>query len=285
MDYRFLSEADMPRMYTAFLESFADYFVQMSMSETQFAEHLANNGVRHDCSVGAFDGEQMVGILLNGIDDWQDILTAYDAGTGVIPAYRGQGIAGHMLEFAMPLLREQGIKQCLLEVIRDNTPAIKVYRRLGFTETRSLECIRLAPEVELPRKRPADLEIEIHTAPYWDELKEFWDWHPAWQNSIESIERNFQNFMALIAVIDELTVGYVILNPNTGGLAQLAVDRYNRRQGVATSLLRACRSVVGPEQPLSMINIDGNAAETLAFFDHCGFERTVGQYEMVLPLV
>jgi ribosomal protein S18 acetylase RimI-like enzyme len=284
MNYRFLTEADLPQMYATFLEAFADYFVQMAMSEAQFVEHTTNNGVRYDCSVGAFDGDKMVGILLNGIDLWQAVLTAYDAGTGVIPAYRGQGVAGAMLEFALPTLREREVKQCLLEVIRENEAAIKVYRRLGFVETRPLECIRLAPEVELPHKWPDGLEIEIHTAPDWEEFKYFWDWYPAWQNSIESIERQSQNFMTLVAVIDDESVGYIVLNPGSGGLAQLAVDHTARGQGIATSLLRACRKVVGPEQALSMINIDGNAAETLAFFKQRGFEPTVGQYEMVLAL-
>jgi ribosomal protein S18 acetylase RimI-like enzyme len=284
MNYRFLIEADLPQMHATFLEAFADYFVQMSMSQAQFAQHSANNGVRYDCSVGAFDGEKMVGILLNGVDNWQGELTAYDAGTGVIPAYRGRGIAGAMLEFALSALRDQGIAQCLLEVIRANEAAIKVYRRLGFVETRPLECIRLRPEVNLPLKPLIGLEINLETTPDWDELRRFWDWQPAWQNAIEAIERNPQHFMIPVASIGQDCVGYAVINPITAGLAQLAVAPSARGRGIGTRLLRACREVTGPDRLLSMINIDGNATETLAFFERRGFEPTIGQYEMTLRL-
>lgn len=50
----------------------------------------------------------------------------------VAPAYRGQGIATRMLETLLEEGRNQGIRDFTLEVRVSNTPAIRVYEKLGF---------------------------------------------------------------------------------------------------------------------------------------------------------
>lgn len=46
--------------------------------------------------------------------------------------YRGKGIAYKMLLFAMAETRKEGIEAFTLEVRSSNTPAIKLYEKLGF---------------------------------------------------------------------------------------------------------------------------------------------------------
>ena len=80
----------------------------------------------------------MVGYTLNGFGLWNGKQTAYDAGTGVIPGFRNQGIGKNMFEFLLPKLREIGIEQMLLEVIEKNENALKLYQNLGFENSRKL---------------------------------------------------------------------------------------------------------------------------------------------------
>ena len=292
--YRFLTEDDLSAMHSTFATAFADYYVDMSLTQDQFVAHLTDTGVQYNCSVGAFAETTMVGLLLNGVGDWQGTLTAYDAGTGVIPGYRGQGIAGTMLRFAAPQLREQGINHYLLEVIQANEPAIRAYHKLGFVETRTLQCISrqagssdlyLSTEsMQTKQTGQPSLEIRPITQPDWALLQSFWDWQPAWQNSLESIRRMSVRPEIIGVLAGETCLGYAVYWPNLGRIAQLAVAKSHRRRGVGSLLIQAIQERTTPDKALSMINIEGEAQETLAFFATQGFQETVSQYEMCLTL-
>ena len=47
--------------------------------------------------------------------------------------YRGKGIASELFEALLTELKAQGIKKLFLEVEHDNTPAIGLYEKLGFS--------------------------------------------------------------------------------------------------------------------------------------------------------
>ena len=76
--------------------------------------------MHYDCSVGAYDGDKMVGLTFVGLDDWLGEKAAFDAATGIIPGYRGQGVAKAMFEFILPRLKERGVSRFLLEVLQSN---------------------------------------------------------------------------------------------------------------------------------------------------------------------
>lgn len=69
----------------------------------------------------------------------------------VHPAYRGQGIAGQLLEASLRDAQERGALWVILEVQRDNLAAQRLYRRLGF------EVYDATAHLRLPaRKRPVE---------------------------------------------------------------------------------------------------------------------------------
>ncbi len=308
-DYRFLSPADMPRLRAAFNQAFADYFVTLQLSEEQLASHLSGTAVRLDLSVGAFVGEEMVGLLLNGVDVWQGLLTAYDAGTGVVPAHRGRGVAGEMFRFAVPRLKESGVRRCVLEVINENEPAIKAYRELGFAPTRELICFKRSavslgqpaaadgpgPAAGQPSPAPSGpgpaaagdalpLRVEEVRDPAWEAWQAFWDWHPSWQNSPGSVARLAWRCTTLGAFHRGECVGYVVLVPSSGRILQLAVAPEWRRRGVGARLLRSVRAQVAGDRDLSIINVDASAQPTLDFLRANGFAPTIRQHEMARTL-
>lgn len=237
----------------------------------------------------------MVGLLLNGVDTWGGQLTAYDAGTGVVPAHRGRGMARAMFRFAVPKLREAGVRRCLLEVIKENEPAIRAYRELGFAPTRELQCLkrpadspfRAGAAGDAPPARASErpsLRIEDVREPVWDLWSSFWDWQPSWQNSPGSIARLSGRWTTLGAFHEGHCVGYVVFVPSTGRIMQIAVAADWRRRGVGARLLRSVRAQVAADRDLSIINVDETAQETLAFLRAGGFVPTIGQYEMALAL-
>ncbi len=53
----------------------------------------------------------------------------------VIPARRGQGLGRDLARNALQLGFARGARKCFLEVAIDNTPAVNLYRSLGFAAT------------------------------------------------------------------------------------------------------------------------------------------------------
>jgi RimJ/RimL family protein N-acetyltransferase len=53
-------------------------------------------------------------------------------GVYVTPAWRGQGVAGALLEACIDWARKQGVTVVKLGVVTSNTPAIRCYARCGF---------------------------------------------------------------------------------------------------------------------------------------------------------
>lgn len=284
MEYHSFSEADIPALHKTHNLAFSDYSVDMQMPEEVMRRNWLHNGVRLDLSMGAWTEGELVGFIMNGIGDWQGRLTAYDAGTGVVPAHRGRGVAGDLFRAAVPLLKGAGVTQYLLEVIQSNEPALKVYRGLGMRETRALDCLRCPPERRpAAGPVPAPAEVRKLETPDWVLLRTFWDWEPSWQNSVAALERHAGPRTVLGAFCDGRCTGYLVVGPG-GGIPQFAVERAWRRRGIGRQLLAAAWERVPQDRPLTMINVDAGAKDTLAFLAAQGFESFTGQFEMVMDL-
>jgi ribosomal-protein-alanine N-acetyltransferase len=58
----------------------------------------------------------------------------------VLPQYRRKGIGEALITEAMEGMRRYSAKQCFLEVRITNTPAVDLYKKLGFQVTRTIHC-------------------------------------------------------------------------------------------------------------------------------------------------
>jgi len=278
ISYRFLCAADFIPLYECFLEAFSDYQVDMQMSREQFEQRITRDGVRLEISAGAFDNGKMIGFYMNGFGSWQGKQTAYDAGTGVIPEYRGGGVAKELFAFLVPQLKEVGIAQYLLEVLSENERAVALYRKLGFVETRVLAVFRSDEQVTSFAELP-DVSLREVEEPDWTLFESFWDGYPSWQNSSAAVERVVERTI-LGAFVGDKCVGYGVVFRPSGNLMQLAVAREYQRRGIGSRILAA----LSPGEALKVNNIDESLKGTLAFFEANKFKIVLKQYEMVKAL-
>jgi|ERR1700741_624094 len=277
--YRLLTTADFHSLYECFLYAFSDYQVELKMSEEQFEQRIKRDGVELELSAGAFDGERMIGFYINGRGPWQGKLTAYDAGTGVVPDHRRRGVAEGLFDFMVPRLKESGLTQYLLEVITSNERAVALYRKLGFEEMRTLAVLRANEAVKIL----ADVEgvsIRSMDEPDWGLFRAYWDGEPSWQNSVDAVERVGNQCEIVGAFVNEKCVGYGIVLKRSGILMQLAVAPGFRRRGIGRSLL----AVLSRDRILKTNNVDEKLNGTLAFYQATGFEIILRQFEMVRAL-
>lgn len=279
--HRLLSDEDFHSLYDCFLTAFSDYEVDMRMSPEQFRQRIVRDGVRLDLSAGAFDGERMVGFYINGAGEWQGKSTAYDAGTGVIPESRGRGVAKELFAFLERRLKEANVVQYLLEVLTSNVPAMTLYRKLGFEDTRRLAVFRSEPQKSTKgTKTDEDISINPIEQPDWKLFQSFWDGQPSWQNSSDAIERIGSERSIIGAFVDDVCVGYGVAFSPAVSLMQLAVSPEHRRRGIGSAILGALEG----SKTLKINNIDEDLTAALAFYEAKGYKQVLSQHEMMKTL-
>jgi ribosomal protein S18 acetylase RimI-like enzyme len=283
----FLAENQFQQIAQTFDEAFADYYLKSTRKADEWLyDRAVKNAVEYDCSVGAFDGDRMVGFTLIGIDDWQGNPAAFDAGTGIVPDYRGRGLAQQMFDFAVPKLRERGVKKFLLEVLQVNEPAIKAYQKSGFKITRELDCLGLDRKSFRP-DNTSSKALQIRSVPqaqvptYCD----FADWQPSWENSFAAVARIPDNVIINGAFLDDQPVGLLAYYPLLNWIMSLVVSKEYRRQGIATALLtHFIENFDSHHAQINLVNVDRSDHGMLSFLEKMGFKLYTSQYEMELDL-
>lgn len=267
------------KLLEVFNLSFSDYVVPFCLTKEQLEDKIKSDSIKLEFSVGAFENNQLIAFILHGYDTIDNLKIVYNAGTGVIPAKRGNKLTAKLYEYILPILHENDIDKLLLEVTTTNEPAIQTYKNIGFEIIRELNCYKGSLNII---NTDNDFEIRELNAYDWQKLQSFWDLKPSWQNSVTAVEK-LKNANISIGIYDEeKLLGYTIFNPKIKRIHQLSVDKNYRRKGVGRQLLAHIATNYGKD--ISAINIDNTSEETLNFFKDIGMDIYIQQYEMELPL-
>ncbi len=277
-----LQSVDRSQVHAAFLEAFADYSMgsPAGLSEERLLLRMRKNAVDYDLSVAAYNDGRMVGFTLIGVDAWGGRLTAYDAGTGIVPAFRGQGLARRMFDRALAPLRERGVEFFVLEVLQNNEPAIKAYRKAGFEISRELRSYVADTAAVVGRSTPRWNLRPIDVARFEDVARDA-DWLPSFENRISAV-RCLADDVTLVGAFDgEDCVGAYVYSAPLRWLLSIVVRPSHRRRGIGRALLaHAAANVPEGVTRVAALNVDGSDTGMQAFFAESGFAELVDQYEM-----
>ena len=277
-----LTYVSLSEMTTVFNEAFADYIMKFTATEEYLENRWDAAGVDFSLSFGVFSGDQLVGFIIHAIGEWNGKLTAFNVGTGVVPKFRGQRLVKKLYEHANPLLIKNNIKQCRLEVIQGNEKAIKAYQSVGFIIERDLICYNLKLENNKDNNRTFTNIFRMNSLNevIWDELENYWEFLPSWENSNICLKRN--KGLEFVKLQDKgKIVAYAIINPVRGNIAQFGVLKEERRKGYGKKLFRYLKSL---SNQLVILNIDSKAHETIEFLERRGFKKLISQHEMQMGL-
>lgn len=111
---------------------FEQYYSDMSTTMERLIANFHNNSIKPELSVIAFADDKPVGFVFIGVKTVDGKKLAWNGGTGVIPEYRGKGIAKAMMIEAQRVIQEQEVDRATLEVVTKNTHAIAAYQKGGF---------------------------------------------------------------------------------------------------------------------------------------------------------
>lgn len=276
---RNLSHTDNTTLLNCFNISFSDYVIPFRLNLPQLETKLRTESVDKSISIGAFRGDQLIGFVLHGQRRIDDVQVAYNGGTGVIPEERGQKITRKMYEFILPILKQRGFEEVVLEVISTNTPAISSYDKIGFKEIRHLSCFKGKP---LVRETNRHIRIEEVKAVHFDEVLQFGEIEPTWQNSKATILELGNAVRYFLAFNGDAIYGYCFLNNANHRILQIAVKKELRNGLIGSSLLHAIGHAI--RGPISIINVDDGFRSTLDFFEKRDMKKTLGQLEMRLKI-
>ena len=279
--YKILDNTELSIIHQAFVEAFSDYQVKMDLPFSKFENMVKRRGYNPKLSIGAFDNERLIGFVLNGVRIWESKLTAYDLGTGVIPAYRKKGITSEILVKVKDLCKEKNISCYLLEVLQNNTGAVELYKKQKFLTTRNFDCYYLNKEDFSPAVCESVENIEYLNDNQWNEVQKLWDYNPSWQNSIDSINVFPKRFSYSVVTIDNKIIGYGIVDKITGDIPQIAVSKDYRKKGIGKCIISDLFKNTEANK-LSLINVDCRDVGFKTFLLNLGFVNYVSQYEMML---
>ncbi len=285
--YSTLERVPVDRLYAAFLDAFSDYAVPIQLSLDGLRTMHARRGIDYAVSVGAFDGERLVGFIFNGDGTWKGGRCAYDGGTGVLPSHRGLGLSGALAAESERVLRAAGFERWLLEVLVGNDKAISTYRKAGFEPTRRFSCpdglVPDAAALAADAARKAGVAIVPLDPREVASLAAFRDWEPSWQNSDDSLRRTPEALVSLAARSANdpagAPLGYAVAT-DSGSVFQLAVKPDARRRGIGRALTAAIASRV-PDGRLRYVNVQADDAETLGLLASLGAVSDIDQWEMI----
>lgn len=271
-----LTQVDKKEIVAVLNASFADYIVPLQLTVEQLEFKIAAENIQLDLSVGLVEDDQLVGFMLHAINTVDGKLTAYNAATGVIPSHRGQGLVGKMYEWLLQRLQPLNVEQLVLEVIENNHAAIRAYEKMEYHIARKLACFE---GEALTTKRESPFEFKALTDFNWPVFCSFWEIQPSWQYTVSALEKSKHRCCTLGAYDQEQLVGYIIFNPTTKRILQLAVAETHRRKGIATHFIQMMKERTASNE-VYVYNVDETSVATTAFFQQLNLKSELAQYEM-----
>lgn len=274
-----LSHVSHTDIHTAFLRAFSDYQVPVKETMEEMALVNLQRGIDFDASFGAFaENGELVGFIFCGVRNEAGTLRYYDGGTAIIQQWRGQGIGGLLLDTVLSDANSRGAHEFILEVIQDNLAARKLYESRGFSISRNFRCYKKLLK-DIPEMNSSSYTIKT---PDMDEYKEVSEslpmpYVPSWQNSNSSVLSIYEHLTTRVLSHEGKTVGYFVLNPQTGQIMQMSVrDDSPSLYSELISLAKTCIKA----DSIKFINID-DSSTFIEYLEENEWNRYIDQYEMI----
>ena len=269
MKIKNLASIPVEEVIDCFLAAFKNYFVTLPTDVNYWKSRFFTARVDWELSFGMYDGQKLVGFIINCIDLHHNKLTGYNTGTGVLPQYRGNAIVDQLYAHALPQFNAKGIEKCLLEVICENKKAIKVYERIGFKITKELNSFRGdlpqdASEKELQKCHFSEvLNSRLYNAA-----------HYSWDNAAEAVMMS-QHLKTYCFRRENAIEAYFVID-KLGNIIQL-----ESQKGDFEELLLAAGNIFGTVQ---LKNVDKSRTDLIKILQKWHFSNPVNQYEMEMFL-
>ena len=279
---RSLAGIPVEQIHKAFTDAFSEYEVPIEMPLEKLVEMMTIRDLNPEYSVGCFAGETLVGFILCGFREINGEYVCYDGGTGVIKAYQRKGIGEMMLKELLQFLKEKQVKRFVLEVLENNTPAIKLYEKYGFRKTRRLECFEIE---KLSYPEPPETDVNFVIQCPVKEIpaeKSYRFYTPTWQNDNKSILNVMKNYAQVIFLKENEMICFAFIHKIRGDIPQIGLKEKRKNKNYIPMMIRELAHYTKSDK-IVVLNVEEN--NILAnILRKSGFRNFVNQFEMMLEL-
>jgi ribosomal protein S18 acetylase RimI-like enzyme len=274
MEIRDLSNTSLEEVVFAILMAFEGYFVTMPSDPVYWEGRFQAARVDWTCSFGLFDEGELVAFIINGIDQRGTNKIAFNTGTGVVPKYRGQKVVDQLYEYAFPFFEQQKITHYALEVVQENSRAIRVYERIGFSITKEYYCFK--GKLATSGYQTTLEETSI------DKIQHSKEHLYAWDNSTSALKNSPEGMYTCYEVLnlEQEKIGFFVINPASGYLPQFEIYKTDLRED--WNLL--FDGIAQINRAIKTNNVDGQRMDQRAALINLGLENSINQYEMERPM-
>lgn len=273
MQIRNLRDTPFKDILECFYQAFQEYYVDISKDHEYYKERWRLANVNYGLSFGAFHRDKLVGFVLNAIDCREGLFTSYNACTGVFPEFRGKKLVKSIYDYAIPILKENEIERCILEVITENSRAINAYRRVGFEITKHYKCfsgtLAHKPEEEYELR-----EVGFNTDVLIKLLNQNWY---SWENHALTITKG--NYRYFEILFQGTTESYFIIAPSGGYVAQMEV--LVETPGAWNRLFSGLAQIA---DQIKINNVDERHTDKITHLQNARLTNYLDQYEMEMFL-
>ena len=253
--------------------TFENYFYPMVMTAQSLSNRVRTEQLDLFRSVVLLVDDEPVGQATLGLRG----TSAWCGGFGIIPEYRGKGLAPELLAEFMNQAREAGAKHLTLEVLEKNTPAQKLYAKAGFQHERDLRLLKWQ------RVSQATVQTQKHTIKPADMAELMSNFHllhpvsPAWSRDLASLML-IPNLLRLSHIKEGALQGYVLFTEKDGvvRIYDLAAKENTIAENLLTNLQASAKEI-------QSINEPDDSSLSLAY-DRCKFQEFDRQHELKLAL-
>lgn len=132
-NYIFFSQSNCDYFYEIFAKTCNSSFLDSVIPKDAFKKNLKSLNIHHDSSFIFLEGDKPLGIFLSSLHN----ATGYISAVCVPVEYQRQGYGSEIMNYGLTLLKQR-CSHVALEVKEDNIPAIRLYKKLGFTFSNKL---------------------------------------------------------------------------------------------------------------------------------------------------
>jgi len=147
LELRAVVPADYRKVWQADEEAFRDHWDAAVVSEDDFTRFFAHPDIDPSLWQVAWDGDEVAGLVINGIFRDENARIGLDIGwlesVATRRPWRRRGVAGALIARSLAVLRERGMTVASLGVDTENpTGALGLYERFGFKPIRTWAFLR-----------------------------------------------------------------------------------------------------------------------------------------------
>lgn len=274
MKFQTVKDTDKDVVVECINKAFFDYPVPISFTKDTLNVFFQTSNINENLSFCAFDEELMIGFILNSSNVYNGENVVFDAGTGVIPQYRGKGVFTSLYKHVEKELKNNGIKKYYLEVLQDNSRAISLYEKNGFSIVRSLSVYRA-------KGNKAKINNSVQFLPLSEFDRNFTQnctqVKPSFEHSDNVIKSCASFYNVAYLQNNGIVSAFCIYDKASGRLIQLGYDDISFLKSILMHIAASYPAVTAK-------NIDTSFKEVTEALEHAGFNEIIKQYEMAKAL-